>query len=373
MVLPTFFAVLTDASTLLALATVFLVDVYTAYRAYENVIRHKLLGTPRAASSTPTERFMATHGHSLDGAWVWALPVIAACTLLLLFFLLPYLGTVLLLFSCVACGMAIVFVLLPLGTYLSHRLTRAPTDETAAAFVAPVALGVILYWLGTGSYVANNALGVALCVMFGAVCRVPTLRSLVVLMCGLFAYDVFFVFFSARFFSKNVMVEVATTASNNPAYAVASWLHLPFTPVKNLPLPAKLVFPSADGTYSILGLGDIVLPELLLVYLVKLDLDLDIPLWSGFFAHGLAAHIAALFISFFCNAAFQAAQPALFYIVPLTLGVTVVLGRRKNLLAAMWNDTVATRSYRELHNSSPEEREVVVGAAKNDNEDVAVV
>lgn len=241
-------------------------------------------------------------------------------------------------------------------------------DNVSAAIVSPIAITIVGYWLFTGSYLANNVLGVALCIMFGALCRVQSFRSLVVLMCGLFAYDVFFVFFSDKFFSKNVMVEVATNSSTNPVNTIASWLHLPVAPVKDLSMPAKLIFPSPDGSYSILGLGDIVLPLLLLIYLVKLDLTLDFPLWKGFFAHALIAHIAALFVSFYCNAVFQAAQPALFYIVPLTLGVTTFLANRNHVLTAMWNDTISSLPrYRQLQNASPEELEAVIGA-KNDDE-----
>ncbi|KMZ64997.1 hypothetical protein ZOSMA_33G00260 [Zostera marina] len=61
----------------------------------------------------------------------------------------------------------------------------------------------------------------------------------------LFVYDVFWVFFSERFFGENVMVSVATQkVSNIPVHTVVDKLSLPGLQLitKKLELPVKFIF-----------------------------------------------------------------------------------------------------------------------------------
>ena len=78
-------------------------------------------------------------------------------------------------------------------------------------------------------------------------------------------------------FSANVMVKVATRPAENPMNIIArkmsfgsgsSLHHAP-----RLSLPGKLVFPSThnSGHFSMLGLGDIVMPGLLLCFVMRWD------------------------------------------------------------------------------------------------------
>ena len=80
-------------------------------------------------------------------------------------------------------------------------------------------------------------------------------------------------------FSANVMVRVATRSADNPVGIVARKLGVGGvggTMARNAPrlsLPGKLVFPSsrATGHFSMLGLGDIVMPGLLLCFVMRYD------------------------------------------------------------------------------------------------------
>ncbi len=71
------------------------------------------------------------------------------------------------------------------------------------------------------------------------------------------------------------MVKVATKEADNPVSLIAKKLNInsPFS--KNSPklsLPGKLIIPSAHtGNISILGLGDIVIPGLLLCFVLRFD------------------------------------------------------------------------------------------------------
>lgn len=119
------------------------------------------------------------------------------------------------------------------------------------------------------------AMGMGLCVAFIAFVRLPSLKVSTLLLTGLLLYDVFWVFFSSYIFSTNVMVKVATRPAENPVGIVARKLNLGAyvrdTPKLNL--PGKLVFPSIhnSGHFSMLGLGDIVMPGLLLCFVLRYD------------------------------------------------------------------------------------------------------
>lgn len=135
------------------------------------------------------------------------------------------------------------------------------------------------------------------------------------------------------------MVEVATSTPTNPASALAKFFHLPLSPVQNLALPAKLVFPAGDSHHTILGLGDIILPEVLLAYLLEFDSRnrATVPLRTGYFVRAVLAYAVGLAASFYFSYAFQAAQPALLYIVPLVVLPTVAQAKRRGELARLWN------------------------------------
>lgn len=118
-------------------------------------------------------------------------------------------------------------------------------------------------------------MGMGLCVAFIAFVRLPSLKVSTLLLTGLLLYDVFWVFFSSYIFSANVMVKVATRPADNPVGLVARKLNLGAyvrEPPK-LNLPGKLVFPSIhnSGHFSMLGLGDIVMPGLLLCFVLRYD------------------------------------------------------------------------------------------------------
>lgn len=120
-----------------------------------------------------------------------------------------------------------------------------------------------------------DAMGMGLCVAFIAFVRLPSLKVSTLLLTGLLIYDVFWVFFSSYIFSTNVMVKVATRPAENPVGLVARKLNIGGM-VKDSPklnLPGKLVFPSLhnSGHFSMLGLGDIVMPGLLLCFVLRYD------------------------------------------------------------------------------------------------------
>ncbi|KAB1255269.1 Signal peptide peptidase-like 3 [Camelus dromedarius] len=123
--------------------------------------------------------------------------------------------------------------------------------------------------------VSSPALAMGLCVAMIAFVRLPSLKVSCLLLSGLLIYDVFWVFFSAYIFNSNVMVKVATQPADNPLDVLSRKLHLGPNVGRDVPrlsLPGKLVFPSSTGShFSMLGIGDIVMPGLLLCFVLRYD------------------------------------------------------------------------------------------------------
>lgn len=338
---------LTDVTTYETLATAVATASYGAFRANDVLFKSRDASGQRSAPSL-SEQLIDENARVLEGSMALAFPIIATVSIIFLFFFLGSIGVVLTALSTVSGFFSVLFLLWPLGESLVRRLRTVGVRVRSAAavecaIVAPLTVAVIGVWLFTGHWLPNNFIGVGLCVLFASLCKVPSLKVTTMLFAGLFAYDIFFVFFSERFFGRNVMVEVATSTPTNPASAIADFLHLPVNPVKTLALPAKLIFPAEGGHHSILGLGDIILPEVLLVYLLEVDLrNRSAPLYHGYFCRALLAYSFGLFASFYFSFAFQAAQPALLYIVPAMIFPTVLLARSRGQLGQIW--TGASRS-----------------------------
>lgn len=123
-----------------------------------------------------------------------------------------------------------------------------------------------------------------------------------------------------------------------------------------LPLPGKLVIPNPNkGNLSILGLGDIVMPGLLLCFVLRFDaykrkelttdLSQDIVQTAKlknskitYFHCSLIGYLIGLITATLCTEVFKLAQPALLYLVPFTLLPLLIMAYLKGDLKHMWNE-----------------------------------
>lgn len=145
-------------------------------------------------------------------------------------------------------------------------------------------------------WLANNILGLAFCIQGIEMLSLGSFKTGAILLAGLFVYDIFWVFFTP------VMVSVA----------------------KSFDAPIKLLFPTADlaRPYSMLGLGDIVIPGIF----VALALRFDVSRGKGerYFSSAFFGYSVGLIVTIIVMNWFQAAQPALLYIVPGVIGFLAV-------------------------------------------------
>jgi Signal peptide peptidase len=227
-------------------------------------------------------------------------PVVASIVLLTLF-AFNYVQSILVVYMVFSSAAAVAF----LGIPLFSPSSAGPSALTLTSwqlirqYTGPCVVGaaVALAWAwSNNSWFFGNLLGVAFCVAMVSLIRLPSVKLSVIILCGLFIYDLFFVFLSPMLFGKNVMVEVATQKGDNPANTVVNAVEsvLPVQlpeavrPAIKLDPPNKLVFPipqyhnfvdQRDGkVYSrwfihamMLGLGDLALPGLLIAFALSVQ------------------------------------------------------------------------------------------------------
>lgn len=180
----------------------------------------------------------------------------------------------------------------------------APTDAAAGAgALALVGLYLFGESLGVdgGARVAvANVLAWSLALVAARTVPLRSFRVGALLLCGLFFYDVFFVF------GSDVMVTVA----------------------KGIDAPIKLVAPNPPGSASpaaLLGLGDVALPSLLVAFLGRYG---DARGDGAFRAAAVAAYGLGLGAALYANAYVRPGQPALLYLVPAVIGAGCLAAAR---------------------------------------------
>ncbi|KAL6527831.1 hypothetical protein OROMI_029642 [Orobanche minor] len=205
-------------------------------------------------------------------------------------------------------------------------------EFTKSQIIAAIPGTFFCVWYASKKHwLANNILGLAFCIQGIEMLSLGSFKTGSILLAGLFVYDIFWVFFTP------VMVSVA----------------------KSFDAPIKLLFPTSDAVrpFSMLGLGDIVIPGIF----VALALRFDVSRGEGsrYFKSAFVGYAVGLVATIIVMNWFQAAQPALLYIVPGVVG----------FLAAhcIWNGEVKPLlAFDESQKSSSEEEN---DAGSNDKAD----
>ena len=153
----------------------------------------------------------------------------------------------------------------------------------------------------TKHWLLNNLIAVALCIGGIESISIGSTRTAALLLALLFVYDVTWVF------GTDVMVTVA----------------------KGIDGPVKLLFrrsfDDAEKNFSMLGLGDVVVPGLFLALLLRFDVTQK-RRGRPFFRSTLLAYSCGLALTLYVMFTFDAAQPALLYLVPACLGAAALVG-----------------------------------------------
>ncbi|KJE94681.1 signal peptide peptidase [Capsaspora owczarzaki ATCC 30864] len=323
----------TPASSMLAPWAAMLTDpaVYAILGSSLFLVWHGSERSAQAVAAVKRNEQPAEYIQTMSKREVLLFPVVGSFTLLLIFFLFEWIQFLLIISQTVMACSSVAFLISPLvhaclARTFPHAMRSGLSNWCTWGEFCSIALavGVTLVWMYSGHWLLVDILGFGICVVGITFIQIPNVKLVTLLFVGLLLYDVFWVFFSERWFHSNVMVEVATKEAANPMVSVAKVLHIPKIAESSsqvLELPVKLIFPnsftSSPRHFSMLGLGDIVIPGLL-VALVRRIGDTD-ALKFRYFQASLIGYFFGVLMAIVMSRIYGVAQPALLYLVPSTL------------------------------------------------------
>lgn len=203
-----------------------------------------------------------------------------------------------------------------------HGIKDYVSLNIADVFGFILAAPLTLWYYKRRAWLPNNVLATGLALSAIDMLALSDFLTAAVLLLGLFFYDIFWVFGSKSVFGANVMVSVA----------------------KQFEGPIKLVFPRFVGATaadsSMLGLGDIVIPGLFVALMLRFDtrnVDVSAPMPSRlpYFSSAVVAYFAGLLATYVALTVFEAAQPALLYLVPSCLITAIAVAQLKGELSQL--------------------------------------
>jgi len=171
-----------------------------------------------------------------------------------------------------------------------------------------------VWYIKTNHWAGSNIFGMVFSIQGIEMLGLGSYFNGVILLSGLFFYDVFWVF------GTDVMVTVA----------------------KSFDAPIKLLFPRGEGLApSMLGLGDIVIPGIFIALLLRFDEHLKVvnkkDVGRVYFWTCLFAYFVGLTVTVLVMYHFEAAQPALLYLVPACLGSSTLTALVRGEFNLLWN------------------------------------
>ncbi|XP_038610400.1 signal peptide peptidase-like 2B [Tachyglossus aculeatus] len=241
----------------------------------------------------------------------WARAAGSACTVLpLLFFFCDQLVSALLAALCLGVAAELNGGLAPLA--------RVALSATASGLW--LALRPDPQW----AWPLQDVLGTACCLLLLGRLRLPSFRACASLLLALLASGVFLVFGTPLFTraGRSLVAELASTGREKLplVFRVPRLGHWPLAPCRR--------------PFSILGLGDVVVPGLLVAYCGRFDT------WrrSGrvYFAACTAAYGLGLMLTFGATALMPTGQPALLYLVSSTLAASLAVAAARRELPLFW-------------------------------------
>jgi len=271
-----------------------------------------------------------------DAAWF---PVMGSCVLFGLFAVLKYLGTDWVKFA-ITCGV-VVMCMFGVGTNFDHIFAVIRNKTSKPLFTIPyleekmtlmellgccVGAAMAAGYVFSKNWIINNVFGVSFCIVGIKMIGLSNYKTGAIMLVGLFFYDIFWVFGSKSVFGSNVMVSVAV----------------------GVEAPIKLMFPRSVGgcgtlRHGMLGLGDIVVPGIFLNFLAKWDAVKMGEKKSSSFVYlntTMVAYVLSLVTTVAIMLFFNAAQPALLYIVPYVLVTSVIVALLRGEFWELWSFTI---------------------------------
>lgn len=256
------------------------------------------------------------------------LMIAGSLVLLLVFYFIEYINILLTTFISFQIGLALFLCLKTLYEFLgftTHKkfaifnkkinliTFKSFFDiEIYSFLILIISIIIVISYIFTRHWLLNNLFAYCLVFTILSIFHIRSFKICAILLTSAFFYDVFWVYFSSYFFSRNVMLVAATS----------------------LNLPVKLEIPILLDEHPLkscmfLGLGDLVLPGLIIKFCHRFDF---IKKSNVYYYSGLLLYSIALLLSGIVLVVFKYPQPVLFYISPILIcGISYIAYRRDEM------------------------------------------
>ncbi|PWN47210.1 hypothetical protein IE53DRAFT_262438 [Violaceomyces palustris] len=231
-------------------------------------------------------------------------------------------------------------------TKFKLELTQRGEGEIFKVRFTPAHLGLfavscvlIVYYLLTKNWIVSNMLALSLSVNAIGLMSLDSFRTGVIMLGGLFLYDIFWVF------GTPVMVSVAR---NFDAPIKIIWPKNAIDAILALRSGSKV----PDLQFTMLGLGDIVIPGIFVALALRYDQTVAserkpsarftrtfTAFPKPYFTATLIAYVGGLATTMGVMHIFRAAQPALLYLSPACSGALLLTAAARGEFSEVWNWT----------------------------------
>ena len=252
---------------------------------------------------------------------------------------------------------------------VTYTLLREEEFRVMSWVFSIVCLIIGISWFSyreeTWNVVMHDIFSASICVGFLHQMYVPNMRVMGIVYCCGIMYDVFWTFITPALFGSSVMVQVATGESNaESCMDIGVILPLARTTnvFKSLPFLLEMPRPCDDWSCarsSVVGLGDILIPGLMLVFCAKIKASSNrikiskssrYVFGNIYFFTGLLAYIIGLIWTFCSYVIMQGhGQPALMFILPSMYFFVSAVAFARGEFQYLWKGGAgddATASYR---------------------------
>ncbi|XP_031474620.1 signal peptide peptidase-like 2 isoform X2 [Nymphaea colorata] len=194
--------------------------------------------------------------------------------------------------------------------------------------IFPFCAAFAIFWVvnrhASYAWIGQDILGISLMITVLQTARLPNIKVAAALLCCAFVYDIFWVFISPLLFHQSVMIAVAR-GDKSGGESIPMVLRIPR-------------FFDPWGGYNLVGFGDVLFPGLLVSFAFRFDRMKKKGILNGYFLYLIIGYGVGLFLTYLGLYLMDGhGQPALLYLVPCTLGVSVVLGLVRKELKDLWS------------------------------------
>lgn len=324
---------------LMAVATVICASFWSDIVSYHQIDERYNQLTRKDQPSSSANIKNATEKEIIEISTMGAIIFIVGASIFLMlmyFFMSKWFIKVLIIIFCIGSSQGMQFVIMSLISRMFRGCGRITVQlplfgevTILSIILFPFCAAFSIVWAthqqSTYAWIGQDILGICLMIAVLQTAQLPNIKVASALLVSAFLYDIFWVFLSPFIFKESVMIAVAR-GENSGGDAIPMLLRIPR-------------FFDPWGGYDMIGFGDIIFPGLLVSFSFRFDKENKKGKLNGYFFWISFGYAFGLFLTYLGLYLMNGhGQPALLYLVPCTLGLTVILGCTRGELGLLWNN-----------------------------------